>query len=71
MARHLQFPHEPIPRKPKQMSLGDVLFRLALVAPDVYGGFELLIRRAYQREWPAEDVDPLELLEREGNTLLR
>lgn len=48
---------------PKDMTFGDVLYRLALVAPEQYHAIEALTRSVYVREWPLED-DPVKLLER-------
>ena len=53
------------------MSLGDVLYRLALVAPDQYEAIDTIARAAYKTAWPVEDSDPLELLEQEGRKLIK
>ena len=53
------------------MSLGDLLYRLALVAPDKYEALDMLAREAYKTAWPVEDSDPLELLEQEGRKLIK
>lgn len=47
----------------KDMSLGDVLSRLALVSPEQYRAIDGLIRAVYLREWPLDD-DPLLLVDR-------
>ena len=74
MARTLPFsqafPQNPIKGRAR-MNLGDVLYRLALIAPDQYEAIDVMARLAYKTAWPVEDSDPLELLEAEGRKLLR
>lgn len=49
-------------RTKKDMSLGDVLFRLAVIAPEQYKALDTLARAIYAREWPIDD-DALLLME--------
>lgn len=52
----------PRSTRPKDMTLGDVLFRLAVIAPEQYKALDALARAIYAREWPIDD-DALLLME--------
>jgi hypothetical protein len=71
MSQFLNFPR-PRPRKAttvqplllphlEVMTLGDVLYRLALVDPIAYKHLDGLARYAFQRAWPIE-TDPLSVI---------
>lgn len=49
-------------RTKKEMTLGDVLFRIAVIAPEQYKALDILARAIYAREWPIDD-DALLLME--------
>lgn len=48
-------PRRPRSTRVKDMTLGDVLFRLALIAPDKYRALDVIIRWVYEKEWPIDD----------------
>lgn len=60
MAQPLRFPAKPSTRL-ATMTLGDVLFRLALVSPDKYRHIDTLVRCVFRDAWPS-DQDVLNLL---------
>jgi hypothetical protein len=47
-----------LPHPADSMTLGDVLYRLAIVSPNDYRAIETLARDAFQRRWP-HDGDQL------------